>query len=70
MGAGRNSASKEADRRKSFGAAASAVSPIEGSSGVEPDEGSGHNKGPRLSGTALVKRQNYYKYFLKIFFRL
>uniref|UniRef100_A0A914M143 RGS domain-containing protein n=1 Tax=Meloidogyne incognita TaxID=6306 RepID=A0A914M143_MELIC len=54
MGAGRNSASKEADRRKSFGAAASAVSPIEGSSGVEPDEGSGHNKGPRLSGTALA----------------
>ncbi|CAK5007376.1 unnamed protein product [Meloidogyne enterolobii] len=54
MGAGRNSASKEADRRKSFGAAASAASPIEGSSGIEPDEGSGHNKGPRLSGTALA----------------
>uniref|UniRef100_A0A1I8BX75 RGS domain-containing protein n=1 Tax=Meloidogyne hapla TaxID=6305 RepID=A0A1I8BX75_MELHA len=57
MGAARNSTSKEADRRKSFGAAASAVSPMEGSTGVEQDEGSnsgGHSKGPRLSGTALA----------------
>ena len=57
MGAARNSTSKEADRRKSLGAAASAASPMEGSTGVEPDEGSGSgvkSKGPRLSGAALV----------------
>ncbi|KAF7632159.1 RGS domain-containing protein [Meloidogyne graminicola] len=53
MGVGRNSSSKEADRRKSLGAAASAISPIDGN--TEQDEGGsiGHSKGPRLSGTAL-----------------
>jgi hypothetical protein len=58
MGAGRNSTSKDADRRKSLGAATAAL-PVNNvgtpTSGAGPEEARGSG-GPRLSSAALVRK--------------